>query len=133
MEEDTKDLLEEEIESEFEKLKALDPGSKEHTAAVEDLAKLYRLKLEETENDRKYQESCDRDIVTDRNWKLECEKFEEQSRNQYITMGIKIAEIVLPLTFYGIWMNRGLKFEETGSFTSSTFRGLFSRFKPTNK
>ena len=39
--------------------------------------------------------------------------------------------IGLPLVFYGIWMNRGFKFEETGAYTSTTFRGLFNRFKPT--
>ena len=39
--------------------------------------------------------------------------------------------IGLPLVFYGIWMKRGFKFEENGVYTSTTFRGLFNRFKPT--
>ena len=43
------------------------------------------------------------------------------------------AELVLPLMFYGVWMRRGLRFEETGTFTSQTFKNLFNRFKPTRK
>lgn len=39
--------------------------------------------------------------------------------------------ICLPLIFYGVWMKQGFKFEETGAYTSTTFRGLFNRFKPT--
>ena len=34
------------------------------------------------------------------------------------------------ITFYAIWMKQGFKFEETGTYTSQTFRGLFSKFKP---
>ena len=41
--------------------------------------------------------------------------------------------IVLPLSFYAVWMKRGLQFEETGSFTSKTFQGLTKFFKPTVK
>ena len=48
-----------------------------------------------------------------------------------VKYGIDIAGIVLPLAFYGIWMNRGLEFEKEGSFTSATFKGLFGKFKPT--
>ena len=35
--------------------------------------------------------------------------------------------------FYAAWMKRGFKFEENGTYTSTTFRGLFNRFKPTKK
>lgn len=28
---------------------------------------------------------------------------------------------------------KGFKFEETGTYTSTTFRGLFNRFRPTKK
>lgn len=48
-----------------------------------------------------------------------------------IKCGIDLAGITLPLIFYGIWMNRGLEFEKEGSFTSTTFKGLLGKFKPT--
>ena len=48
-----------------------------------------------------------------------------------VKYGIDIAGIVLPLAFYGVWMNRGLEFEKEGSFTSATFKGLLGKFNPT--
>lgn len=48
---EVRELLEEEIKKEIEELGNFEQGSKEHTAAVENLAKLYRLKIEETKND----------------------------------------------------------------------------------
>lgn len=44
--------------------------------------------------------------------------------------GIEVVGVIAPLVFYGIWMNRGLQFEEEGSFTSQTFKGLIGKFKP---
>lgn len=48
-----------------------------------------------------------------------------------VRAGVAVGELVLPLVFYGIWMNKGFKFEETGSFTSTTFKNLLNRFRPT--
>ena len=37
--------------------------------------------------------------------------------------------IGLPLVGYGHWFRKGLKFEETGSITSSMMRNLINKFK----
>lgn len=58
-----------------------------------------------------------------------------QTRDQMIDLcvktGVEVGKLVLPLIFYGIWMNKGFRFEETGSFTSTTFKNLLNRFRPT--
>ena len=54
-------------------------------------------------------------------------------KDRYFRVGIAAAELLIPLMCYGIWMNKGFKFEETGTFTSSTFKGLINRFRPTKK
>jgi len=54
-------------------------------------------------------------------------------KDRYFKLGIAAAELLIPLMFYGIWMRKGFKFEETGTYTSTTFRGLFNRFRPTKK
>ena len=46
----TNELLTKEIEREIKNLSALENGSKEQSEAVESLAKLYRLKIEEMKN-----------------------------------------------------------------------------------
>ena len=130
MDEEIRDLLGEVIKTEIRNLSTLDAGSKEKSTAIEDLAKLYRLRIEETRNEwdfnEKY-ESRDSDMQFKKN------QLEEQVKDRYFRLGVEAAGIILPLIFYGIWMRKGFKFEETGTFTSTTFRGLFNRFRPTKK
>lgn len=56
MGEEIKGLLEEEIKSEIENLSSLETGSQQHSAAVESLAKLYKLKIEEDKSSMDYRE-----------------------------------------------------------------------------
>ena len=130
MDEEIRKLLGEEIKAEIRDLSTLEPGSKEKSTAIEDLAKLYKLRIEETKNEwdfnEKY-ESRDSDI------QFKKDQLEEQVKDRYFRFGVEAAGIILPLIFYAIWMKRGFKFEETGTYTSTTFRGLFNRFKPTKK
>ena len=46
-----------------------------------------------------------------------------------IDLGVKSAGIILPIIFYGSWVNKGLEFEKEGTFTSTTFKGLISKLK----
>lgn len=137
MDEKIKEMLNEEIEAEFRGLSDLPAGSKEKTAAIGDLATLYRLKIEETKNELDFKEKQER--RTDEYAQAHSEitlrqnQQEEQVKDRYFRLGIEVAGVVLPLIFYAVWMRRGFKFEENGTFTSTTFRGLFSRFKPTKK
>lgn len=130
MGEEIKSLLAKEIESEIENLDSLTPGSQEHSAAVESLAKLYKLKIEEDKTSMEYLEKTDMH-ESDKGFKVA--QLEESIKDRYFRLGIAAAELILPLMFYGIWMKRGFAFEKDGTFTSQTFRGLFSRFRPTKK
>ena len=141
-------LLEEEIGREIEDLAALDPGSKEKSTAIEDLTKLYKLKIEETKTEMEFDDKRERLVMendqhitkmeTDRitmlnDISIKEEQIKELKNDRYFRTGIAAAEIILPLVFYATWMKKGFKFEETGTFTSQTFKGLFGRFKPTKK
>lgn len=114
-----RDLLEEEIKTELEDLSSLTTGSKEKSIAIEDLEKLYKLRIE--------------DIKAEMDHNEKSEQLKEDVKNRYLRIGLEAAGIVLPLVFYSTWMKKGFKFEETGTFTSTTFRGLFNRFRPTIK
>lgn len=130
MNDEIRDLLEEEIKTEIRDLSTLEAGSKEKSTAIEDVAKLYRLKIEETRNEwdfnEKY-ESRDSDIL------FKKDQLGEQVKDRYFRLGVEAASIILPMIFYAAWMKRGFRFEESGTYTSTTFRGLFNRFKPTKK
>lgn len=55
----------------------------------------------------------------------------ELRNDRIIKVLVDGATIIVPVVFYNIWMNRGFKFEETGTYCSSTFKNLMSKFKPT--
>lgn len=153
--EQLKDLLSEEIKTQIQDLSKLDPGSAEKSKAVDDLATLYKLKIDETKMELDFDEKQARrkmdkenrlkddaikeqqlkeeNSVRERDELIRKEQLTEQVKDRYIRLGIAAAEIILPLIFYSKWMKKGFKFEETGTFTSTTFRGLFNRFKPTKK
>ena len=116
---ESKEMLEEEIRKEIRHLSTLSPGSTEKTAAIEELSKLYRLKIDEVKSLEEI--------------KVKNDLMSEQTKDRYIKLGIEAAELIIPLVFYGVWMKKGFKFEETGTFTSTTFRGLFNRFRPTKR
>jgi len=130
MDEEIRKLLEEEIKTEIRNLSTLEAGSKEKSTAIEDLAKLYKLRIEETKNEWDFSEKYD---AREGDKQLKKDQLEEQVKDRYFRLGVEAASIILPLIFYAAWMKRGFRFEETGTYTSTTFRGLFNRFKPTKK
>lgn len=155
-----KDLLGEEIRSQLGSLTSLQAGSKEKSDAIDDVTQLYRLYIEESKNEadlleRRQKREMDgkqleADLVerrekrkleikqleaeiarSDRDNDIKKDQLAEQIKDRYFRVGIAVAELVLPLIFYAFWMKKGFNFEETGTYTSTTFRGLFSRFRPT--
>lgn len=130
MGEEIKTMLEEEIRNEIENLSSLPIEGEGYTKAVDNLAKLYKLKLEEDKTSMEYLDKT-QNRESDKGFKIA--QLEEAIKDRYVRIGIAAAELVLPLIFYAVWMKRGFKFEEKGTYTSTTFRGLFSRFKPTKK
>lgn len=131
------ELLSEEIAAEIQALSELDSGSKEKSTAIEDLTKLYKLRIEENKSiwdaDEKYNRRVMEDEANIRDDEVKHTQIAENVKDRYFRVGIAVAELMIPLVFYGVWMKKGFKFEETGTFTSSTFKGLINRFRPTKK
>lgn len=137
MSDEIKKELEKEILKEIQDLSSLQSGSKEKDSAIENLATLYKLNIEEVKIEHEAMEKAyDRgsaDETSVRDLELKQRTLDESIKDRYFKLGLDVAGLIVPIIFYGIWMGRGLKFEETGTFTSTTFRGLFNRFKPTQK
>ena len=131
------ELLSEEIAAQIQSLSELDSGSKEKSAAVDDLTKLYKLRIEENKSvwdaDEKYNRRMMDDESSTKETDFKERQIAEQVKERYFRVGIAAAELLIPLMCYGVWMNKGFKFEETGTYTSSTFKGLINRFRPTKK
>ena len=137
MSKEIKEMLNDEIKTTFDKLKWLSEGTKERESAIKDLDTLYQLSLDEEKLDLEAEiKNADRGEASKNaldEARLKEAQFKDQKKDRYFRVGMEAAGIILPLVFYGIWYHDGLKFEETGTFTSTTLRGLFSQFKAKNR
>jgi len=139
-------LLNEVIESGLDGLSLFESGTKEHSDAVADIATLYKLKIEEEkiqlDNDLKVNqlkeqiankivELNDVQHVYEQDCVFREKQLSEQKKERYLRVSLEVASIIIPLMFYRQWMKEGFKFEETGTYTSATFRGLIGKFRPT--
>ncbi len=120
------ELLEEVIDTQLSELKNFPIGSEERKKAISELAELCQLRTDY------YKANSEELRVNNECIKALADNKHEKNDKviQWAKIGVAAAELALPLMFYGVWMNRGFKFEETGAFTSTTFRSLFSKFKP---
>lgn len=105
-----KEMLNEEIGNQISELAGLEAGTEEKSKAVDDLSKLYKLKIEESKT---------------------AIELQEKKNDRIFGTAKDVLLAGIPMVFYAYWMKKGFKFEETGTFTSTTFRGLFNKFKPT--
>ena len=129
-EKDSAMLLDEEIAAEIENLARLTPGSKEHTAAVESLNKLYVLSLEETRGTRELRKISEQSAMDEREYQRKVNEEKSNKVARVVGWVLDVLGIVAPLVSYGAWINKGLKFEESGSFCSTTFRNLIGKIRP---
>ena len=138
MENTIEGLLDDVIKSELEKVKDSIMSPEEKRTMVEYLVKLNNIQTErkevkrkETELELKHLELEDKIEVQsdDKAYKEVLAK--REMLQTFVKGGIEVFGVVAPIMFYSAWMKRGLRFEETGTYTSQTFKGLFGKFKPT--
>ena len=120
-------LLYDEMETEFKKLRDKEPGSDEHKAIVDELAKLMdrAIEMEKVNNDCR-----DKAEIREHELALKQKQFEDEKRDRLIKNIISIAGITLPL-MVTIWGTKvSLKFEEEGTFTTLMGRGFINKLLP---
>lgn len=138
MENTIEGLLDDVIKSELEKVKDSIMSPEEKRTTVEYLVKLNSIQTErkevkrkETELELKHLELEDKiEVQTDDKAYKEV-LVKREMLQTFVKGGIEVFGVVAPIMFYSAWMKRGLRFEETGTYTSQTFKGLFGKFKPT--
>lgn len=111
--------LEELIQETLDKISTMEDGSKEKATEVENLKKLYEIKMSEIECDNDYDVKMNQ-IVTD---------IQKNKKDRWIKIGLGAAEILIPAISFGIFFNKGLKFEETGVVRSGFMRNLIGKMK----
>lgn len=124
MDEQLLQSLADELQREFNDLEKLEPGSEEYGSHVKNIETLWLLGQKEVQMAIESE---------DRNYKKEQELIsaalerKDKFIDRVINVGSKVIEIAIPTTVYVALFHKGLKFEETGTVTSTTNRNLLGK------
>lgn len=129
-----RDLLGEEIKDEIQEISSLEAGSEAKSKAIEDVAKLYRLRIEEIKAETEKTDTQKRVELEEkkRNDALKSEELqcENQKIDRLVNVWLQTGLMIGGWIVYDIWQRRGLKFEENGVVTSPWTRNLISKMFP---
>ena len=120
---DVRGSLTEKIYELLDLLSTLEVGSDEHTKAVNDIEKLYKLALDDdkfVQDVREYEEKKE----------SESKNVKNQSIMNYSKIGIDLFMFLLSIGVSARFLSEGFKFEETGAFRSTTFRMILPKILP---
>ena len=153
-----KDLLDGVIEELVGNLNTLEDGSKEKSSAIDDIAKLYKLRIDNVkvmiDEDDKYNRRVSEDNnflkeiefkeqqlaqelelrekemeLKQKEMELKQKELDELKNDRYFKTGLAVFELVVTIVAYNAWTNRGFRFEENGTIRSNTFKNIFMRAK----
>lgn len=123
------EMMDKELKRRFEDLENLKTGSDEQSKATDNLVKLYKLRMDENEQNVSKEADEDKLLLEKSKLELEAEKAKDDKLIRILTtvtsVGISIAGFAVGSHWYG----KGFKFEETGTICSSTFKGLMKDFR----
>ena len=123
------EMMDKELKRRFEDLENLKTGSDEQSNATDNIVKLYRLRMDENEQNVSKEADEDKLLLEKSKLELEAEKAKDDKLIRILTtvtsVGISIAGFAVGSHWYG----KGFKFEETGTICSSTFKGLMKDFR----
>lgn len=123
------EMMDKELKRRFEDLENLKTGSDEQSKATDNIVKLYKLRMDENEQNVGKEADEDKLLLEKSKLELEAEKAKDDKLIRILTtvtsVGISIAGFAVGSHWYG----KGFKFEETGTICSSTFKGLMKDFR----
>lgn len=125
--ENLKEMLHEEIESQFGGLEGIEIGSEEYRNAVEGLSKLMDREIEISKLQAEREDKLESRAIETR---LKNRQLMDNKTDNMIRNGLTAAGLVVTagLTVWGTL--KTFKFEETGTITSSIGRGFIQRLIP---
>lgn len=117
-------MLEEEYKRTLQEVSTVQAGSDEAKWKLQKLSELHKQLMEETQTGHKCFLETRKLDIEEKEAKLKEKQAEEGKVWTCIKLVLEGAAIVLPITASWIWMARGLRFEQTGTFTSRSGQWL---------
>lgn len=121
--------LDKELEQRFEDLENLKTGSDEQGKATDNIVKLYKLRMDENEQENSKNADEDKAVLERHKLELEEQKAKDDKLIRILTTVTSVGVTIAGFAVGSHWYGKGFKFEETGTICSSTFKGLMRDFR----
>ncbi len=121
--------LDKELERRFEDLGNLETGSDEQGKATDNIVKLYKLRMDENEQENSKNADEDKAVLERHKLELEEQKAKDDKLIRILTTVMSVGVTIAGFAVGSHWYGKGFKFEETGTICSSTFKGLMRDFR----
>lgn len=121
--------LDKELERRFEDLGNLETGSDEQGKATDNIVKLYKLRMDENEQENSKNADEDKAVLERHKLELEEQKAKDDKLIRILTAATSVGVTIAGFAVGSHWYGKGFKFEETGTICSSTFKGLMKDFR----
>lgn len=136
--EEIPDMLLDQINNQLQDLSNYKPGTEEYKSCLEGITKLYKLSIDdevaeidsgektlarEEKNAQHKAEMAEKAEARE----LEEKKFKRELIHKYVAAALTAGVGLISIIANVILIKKGFKFEETGTFTSTTMRNLFNK------
>ena len=121
--------LDKELERRFEDLENLKTGSDEQGKATDNIVKLYKLRMDENEQENSKNADEDKAVLERHKLELEEQKAKDDKLIRILTTVTSVGVTIAGFAVGSHWYGKGFKFEETGTICSSPFKGLMRDFR----
>lgn len=126
-----KEKFDKELERELGELEGLELGSDQMQKAAATIEMMHKLRMNEVNSDRDLEVKKAELEAKEKELALETKKAKDTKMVALIGTGVTLGTFAVKLVNDNLWMAKGFKFEETGTFCSKVFgeiwRGFFHK------
>lgn len=126
-----KEKLNKELERELGELEGLELGSDRMQKAAATIEMMHKLRMNEVNSDRDLEVKKAELEAKEKELTLETKKAKDAKVIAFVGTGVTLGTFAVKLVNDNLWMAKGFKFEETGTFCSKVFgeiwRGFFHK------
>lgn len=126
-----KEKLNKELERELGELEGLELGSDQMQKAAATIETMHKLRMNEVNSDRDLEVKKAELEAKEKELALETKKAKDAKVIAFVGTGVTLGTFAIKLVNDNLWMAKGFKFEETGTFCSKVFgeiwRGFFHK------
>lgn len=126
-----KEKFDKELERELGELEGLELGSDQMQKAAATIEMMHKLRMNEVNSDRDLEVKKAELEAKEKELALETKKAKDAKVIAFVGTGVTLGTFAVKLVNDNLWMAKGFKFEETGTFCSKVFgeiwRGFFHK------